>query len=283
MISMKMNGNGKMEKTRLMVDGHVHIYDCYQLERFFKIANAYLDHYYDSLYANGRPYQKLLLLTEGKKLDYFSKWQAEGSFPNENGYRFLATGEETSLVLAREEKFLCYVIRGRQIVTRENLEVLSIASDQMIEDGLPIETVLDMLVEKEEPAVLAWGFGKWFFKRGKVIRGLIDRYKSPYLLMGDNSGRPRFWPKPSLFTRAEAAGIPLINGSDPLPFKEDEEKPGSFGFSVSGEFDEHRPAASLKEILLSQASGIELFGKRDSVTAFLKRQSKIYKKKYLKK
>ncbi|MDR4506612.1 MAG: hypothetical protein MRK01_17725 [Candidatus Scalindua sp.] len=37
---------------------------------------------------------------------------------------------------------------GRQIVTREKLEVLSIASDQNIEDGLPIEEVIKKLIDK---------------------------------------------------------------------------------------------------------------------------------------
>jgi hypothetical protein len=274
-----------LEKMRLMVDGHVHVYDSYDLETFFKTASAYLDYFYDSLYANGSPYVKLLLLTESKTHDYFARWQEEGTFPNNSGFRFRETGEDTSLVLVKEDKPQCYLIRGRQIVTRENLEVLSVGSRQTITDGLPIETVIDTLIDNEEFAVLAWGFGKWLFKRGKVIARLLETYDSPYLLVGDNSGRPVFWPTPRQFKLAGEKNIPLISGSDPLPFPSETRKPGSFGFSVEGEFNPEEPVQSLRDILAAPGidSRIDRFGYRDGVLSFFKRQSKIYLKKYLKK
>nr|NIM15936.1 hypothetical protein [Candidatus Aminicenantes bacterium]NIM82716.1 hypothetical protein [Candidatus Aminicenantes bacterium]NIN22091.1 hypothetical protein [Candidatus Aminicenantes bacterium]NIN45850.1 hypothetical protein [Candidatus Aminicenantes bacterium]NIN88687.1 hypothetical protein [Candidatus Aminicenantes bacterium] len=78
-----------MKKTRLMVDGHVHIYDCFHLEKFFKIAVTWLDHFYNTLYANGSPYVNILLLTEGKTNDFFSQLKKNRGFPNDSGYRVL--------------------------------------------------------------------------------------------------------------------------------------------------------------------------------------------------
>ncbi len=273
------------EKTRLMVDGHVHIYDCYDLETFFRTAAAHLDYFYKTLYSNGNPYVKMLLLTEARNNDFFSRWRESGTLPGAAGYRFGETNEETSVVLSKEGKPQCYIIRGRQIVTRENLEVLSIGSAQRIADGLPIETVIETLIDNNEIAVLAWGFGKWLFKRGKVIERLIRTFRTPYLLIGDNSGRPTFWPTPGTFKLAAAANIPIISGSDPLPFPEEVRKAGTFGFSVEGEFDAEEPLKSLANILTAPGSGpqIDRFGYRDGVYSFLKRQSKIYRKKYLKK
>ncbi|MCP5053614.1 MAG: hypothetical protein GY940_40985, partial [bacterium] len=144
-----------MQKTRLMVDGHVHIYDCYHLEKFFRTAVAHLDHFYNTLYSNGSPYVKLLLLTEAKSNDYFNRFREGEGFPNDSGYHFLETNEPTSIILAKEGKPQCYLLRGRQIVTRDDLEILSIGSDQFIQDGLPTETVTDTLIAHEEPAVLA--------------------------------------------------------------------------------------------------------------------------------
>ena len=72
---------------------------------------------------------------------------------------------------------------------------------------------MNRINEGREPAVLAWGVGKWLFKRGKIIRQLIETYDSPYLLLGDNSGRPSFWPTPNLFKQAKLLNIPIINGS----------------------------------------------------------------------
>jgi hypothetical protein len=272
-----------MKKTRLMVDGHVHIYDCYNLETFFKTAVQNLEYFYDLYYSNGSPFERILLLTEGKTNDFFSQFKENSSFPNDTGYHFLSTKEEVSIILAKENKRLGYLLKGRQIVTEENLEVLAIGSGQTIEDGLPIETVLERIMDKEEMAVLAWGFGKWLFRRGKIIKRLIKNYSSPYLLVGDNSGRPTSWPIPHLFKRARGLNISIINGSDPLPFAGEETKVGSYGFSVEGDFNEDEPAKSLRDILVSPGPTIGFFGQRDNTISFIKRQSKIYSKKYSKK
>ena len=235
----------------------------------------------DTHYANGSPFERILLLTEAKTHDFFSYFKERGRWSDDSPYRFLKTKEEESLILARGEKRLCWLLKGRQIVSKENLEVMAIASNQTIADGQPIETVIRQIVEKQEIAVLAWGFGKWLFKRGKILKDLVDSHSSPYLLLGDNSGRPTFWPVPQAFKRARARKISIINGSDPLPFKGEEAKVGSYGFSLEANFREDEPAKSLREILVSLEPGIDFFGRRDSAAYFFKRQSKIYLKKYL--
>jgi hypothetical protein len=273
-----------VKKTRLMVDGHVHIYDCFNLEKFFKIAVTWLDHYYNTLYANGSPYVNILLLTEGKTNDFFSQLKKNHGFPNDSGYRVLETAEEESIILAKDDQPQCYILKGRQIVTGENLEVLAVATDRYLEDGLPIETVLEALTESRTLTVLAWGVGKWLFKRGKIIEGIIDRNMPPYLMVGDNSGRPGFWSFPGLFKRARAFDIPLLSGSDPLPFEKEIYKVGSYGFSVEGDFNPEEPAGSLRDILVSPGiyEHIDRFGQRDNIISFFRRQSKIYLKKYIK-
>lgn len=274
-----------LQRTRLMIDGHVHIYDCYDLEIFFQNAIANLDYYYNTTYKSDIPYVRVLLLTEGKQNDFFAKWREDGVFPNESGFRFVGTKEETSLVLTKKGVPQCYLICGRQIVTRENVEILSVASNQIILDGLPTATVIDRLLEKAEPAVLAWGFGKWLFKRARLIEQLIATYRTRYVLLGDNSGRPTFWPFPQLFKLAQKRRFALTAGSDPLPFPSEIAKVGTFGFTIEGDFDEYLPAASIRNLLTAQdiENRIQHFGKRDNFSAFWKRQSKIYKKKYLKK
>jgi hypothetical protein len=272
-----------IKKTRLMIDGHIHIYECYDLEIFFKTATAYLDHFYNTLYANGSPYEKVLLLTEGKSVDFFAHLKANREIAGEAGFHIMDTGEDTSLILAKDRQPQCYILRGRQIVTRENLEVLAIASSLILEDGLPIETVIETVIGRHDLAVLAWGFGKWLFQRAKIIGRMLDMFRSPYLLVGDNSGRPVFWPTPRLFQQARAMNIPVISGSDPLPFKGEVNKPGSFGFTIEGEFDPRQPGRSLKELLTAPGvyDEIDRFGYRDGIISFFNRQSKIHMKKYL--
>ncbi|MCP5107558.1 MAG: hypothetical protein GY950_29490, partial [bacterium] len=155
------------------------------------------------------------------------------------------------------------------------------ASGREIEDGLPIDTVIRRIVDSNDIAVLAWGFGKWLFNRGKIIRRVIEKYPVPGVFIGDNSGRPTFWSEPGQFKQAHSLDIPIINGSDPLPFAGEITKPGSYGFSVEGDFNPEEPGGSLWKILLSPETSIRLFGRRDHAAAFFKRQAKIYLKKYL--
>jgi hypothetical protein len=267
-----------------MVDGHVHIYDCYDLEKFFKIAITWLEHFYNTLYSNGTPYANILLFTEGTTNDFFSRLKKNRGLPRDSAYRVLETEEEESIVLAKDGQPRCYLLKGRQIVSEENLEVLAIATQRFVEDGLPIDTIIETLTDNQDIAVLAWGFGKWLFKRGTIIRRLIEQYRTPYLMVADNSGRPGFWPTPHLFRRAKAFNIPLLCGSDPLPFAEEVRKVGSYGFSVEGDFDPRQPARSLRDILVSPGihEYIDRFGQRDNMVSFFTRQSKIYLKKYLK-
>ena len=62
-----------MLKTNLIIDGHVLFYDCYDLDKFFCAAIKNLDNMYTSTYPEDNDYQKVLLFTEGKDNDYFSR------------------------------------------------------------------------------------------------------------------------------------------------------------------------------------------------------------------
>ncbi|MCP4148303.1 MAG: DUF1643 domain-containing protein [bacterium] len=270
-----------MKKTCVMVDGHVHIYDCYDLENFFNYAISNIELSFRSQFAAGE-YKNVLLFTEGNKTDFFSKFKQDTSFLNDFGYGLRETKESCSLVLTKHDVPVCYLLKGRQVVTAENLEVLLIASDLMLEDGLPIDEVLKKIIDNKNIAVLAWGFGKWLFNRGKIVADKISKYQCSHLFIGDNSGRPVFWGTPPQFKTAATLKLPLLNGSDPLPFSGEESKVGSYGFSVNGDFDPEKPAKSLQEIILSKKTEIKPFGKRDSTLSFFKRQAKMYLKKYLK-
>jgi hypothetical protein len=219
-----------MPKTNLIVDGHVHFYDCYDPDKFFCAAIKNLDNMYTFIYPGDNNCQKVLLFTEGKGNDCFSRFKANGSLDKQSEYKFESTLEDCSIILTKDSEYSCYILAGRQIVTREYLEVLSIASIQKIEDGLPIEDVVERLINKKEIAVLAWGVGKWFFKRGKIIKDIIEKYDSPYLFIGDNSARPSFWPVPKLYHLAEKHNMRLLRGSDPLPFSDETCRVGTYGF-----------------------------------------------------
>ncbi len=263
-----------MPETKLIVDGHVHFYGHYDPERFFDAAIENLNAEFHSLYPSDNKFTKLLLFTEGKQNDFFSQLKKKDIIGGKSEYKFKDTQEDSSIILLKNGQPICYILAGRQIVTREKLEVLSIASNQKIEDGLSIEEVVKGLLVKQTITVLAWGVGKWFFRRGKVIKDIIEKYHSPYLFIGDNSARPSFWSKPKLYNLAERYNVGVLSGSDPLPFSEEVSRVGTFGFIIEGDFQVNKPAESFRNILVSNKSSISLFGHHDDAISFLKRQAK---------
>ena len=269
-------------RSRLIVDGHVHIYPCFDLDMFFQSVDTNMEKFLEQSRHEKQETHRILLFTEGKENDFFARFKNGEILFKHSDYKFQKTKEETSLVLTDNGKPLCYILRGRQIVTKENLEILAVASGQHIPDGLPVQDVIKKIIDQKEIAVLAWGVGKWFFKRGKIIKQIISEMKSPYpyLFIGDNSARPGFWPTPKLFNLAKKLEISLINGSDPLPFAEEVEKVGSYGFTIEGEFDPAEPGKSFRETLLANSESIRFFGSRDSAISFFKRQLKMFLKKH---
>lgn len=269
------------KSSKLIVDGHVHVYPGYDVDKFFDSALTNMKHFSTSLYPGEENVQKILLFTEGKDNDFFNQFKKGGISLKNTDFKFKETKEECSIILTKKGEALCYILRGRQIVTKENLEVLAIASGQQIPDGLPIRDVIKKITGQKEIAVLAWGVGKWFFKRGEIIKQVIEENKSPYLFVGDNSARPGFWPLPRLFKLAKKSNIYLINGSDPLPFKEEASKVGSYGFIIEGDFNPAEPAKSFRKAVQTNPQSIRFFGSRDTTFSFFKRQAKMFLKKHL--
>jgi len=105
-----------MAKTILIVDGHVHFYNCYDPDKFFDAAIKNLNNLYNVLCS--------------EENDYFSRFRANDNLGKQFEYKFENTQEDCSIILSKGSEHLCYILAGRQIVTRENLEVLSIASDK---------------------------------------------------------------------------------------------------------------------------------------------------------
>ena len=266
-----------MPETKLIIDGHVHIYDCYDLDKFFDTAIENLDNAYSSKYPGDRNFQRVLFLTESKDNDYFTMFKDKGRFSDKSGYTFANTEDDCSLVLLKNNQPQCYLLAGRQIVTKEKLEVLSIASTMKIEDGLPIEDVIKRIFDNNGIAVLAWGVGKWFFKRGKVIRTIIEKYHSSRLFIGDSGSRPSFWPKPQLYKIAERYNMKTLTGSDPFPFSDEQVRIGACGSIIDGSFKINTPANSVHDILLSIDEKVYDLGTKDNVFSFFKRQIKMFR------
>jgi hypothetical protein len=230
-----------------LVDGHVHVHKDFDTDDVLWRAHDNLGRAARAL--GCASYTGVLGLVETSDCDWFERLarRDDASLP---GWRIAHLDEACSLEVTREhDGARLLVMAGGQIVTSERLEVLSLFSAERVEDGLPVrETVRRVLAGGGIP-VIPWGFGKWWGKRGRTLTELLSAEDLPHVRLGDNGGRTRWLPGPSLLRLAANTNRQILSGSDPLPFRDDAGRAGSFGFAVELRCSARRPAESLKAAL----------------------------------
>ncbi len=120
--------------------------------------------------------------------------------------------------------------------------------------------------------MIPWGLGKWFFKRGKLVSELMRTYRKPTLFLGDEGGRPGFWPYPSHFREGAELGVRDLPGTDPLPFPHDVSKVGRVGIRVPIQLDEQQPARSLLSVLSDGRTPHDRFASLEPPIMFVRNQ-----------
>ncbi len=229
-----------------LVDAHVHVHACFETAAFLDAAAGNLAR---GAAALGLPADGgCLALTESAGARWFQRCAA-GEIAT-GGWALAPTSEPGSLLALREATTLA-LVAGRQVVTRERIEVLALCCPEAPPDGLPACEAIERVRAAGGIPVLPWGFGKWWFARRALVARLA-RGCGP-LFLGDNGGRPRVGPDPALFARARAVGVPVLPGSDPLPFPREQDRGGRSGFVLPRPLDLRAPAASLREQLLALA------------------------------
>jgi hypothetical protein len=262
----------------LIIDGHVHIHDCFDISRF--IGSAFSNCLQAALDLGcDRSHVPVLLLTEGRRQRVFRRIKEETMKGNmrisdeqTGGYRAIATEEEESLRIQRTDgTFLC-LISGRQIVTAERLEVLALATVSEIPDGLPLEGTVAAVEKGGALPVIPWGFGKWIGRRGDILKRFLENAPCSSFFLGDNGGRPAFLPEPALLSFGRGRGIRILPGSDPLPFPSENDRAGSFGFTLRVPLDSDRPAHGIRTALDDPAGRPEPYGRAETPFRFLRNQ-----------
>ena len=272
----------------ILVDAHVHIYDCFDLQHFldsavknFKAEAARWDQEDD--------FTALLLLTETAKENWFHRLAGYAGSRSGNGtksignWTFHRTNENCSLCARRRDDQGLFLIAGRQVVTAENLEVLALATAQTFTDGSPMVELIEAVKESGGIPVIPWGFGKWMGRRGVHLTNLLETVKDPNFFLGDNGNRPSFWPRPSHFRLAETIGIRILPGTDPLPFPSECRRPGSFGFSVPESIVPEHPARDLKRIVPDPTKRFQAYGHLEHPWRFFRNQLAMQIIKHLRK
>ena len=266
----------------ILIDAHVHIYSEFDREEFFAAA-------FDNLLKVAKKenlvdnVSYVLALAEGGDYDVFSSLYKNAFSPENRPVKqtdsatitFYKTAEANSLLVCKGE-YTIVLLAGRQHVSKENIEVLSLCSSVRFKDKtLSLSDLAQSVAGSGGIVVLPWGVGKWLSTRGKVVKRFLDVSHEFPLFIGDNGNRPSFWPTPSLFRLAHEKNIPLLSGSDPLPLASHYDRPATSGtLLLDGKLSTSHPVDSLRKQLYHPGNFSE-FGDRLSSVRFICDQFRI--------
>ncbi|MGD8328606.1 MAG: hypothetical protein PVJ49_04165 [Acidobacteriota bacterium] len=267
----------------VLLDAHVHYHAGFSRDAFFHAATRNL-RTGGLLIGVREPLVVGLMFTESAGVDAFAGFAAEAAggppatqperpLADASDWSFRATAEHNSLwAVHNDGDGEVLVIAGRQLVTREKLEVLALGCREALPDGMTLRAARDAVLAAGAVPVVPWGFGKWWASRGRVVREMIEADSPGRWYLGDNAGRPRASRRPPLFASAARRHVFVLPGSDPLPLPFQEAKAGRCGFAMPGPLDEQRPAATVLEWLRACDTQPPTFGRYESLTRFARDQ-----------
>lgn len=258
----------------LALDSHVHFHNLTDVPGLLETALLAFRRAVGAQAADG-PFSGILVLTEPQNRPTFAALQQGISGRAGAGmgiWSLAATGEKISLQAIRQGGDTLFLLSGQQIVTRENLEVLSLLAQPVVADGLGLdETVTEVLRFGGLP-VLPWGVGKWLGHRGKIVSDFLAENRETPIFLGDNGGRPAFWTSVPQFRQAKSRGIAILRGSDPLRCSHGRRGAGSYGDLLTCPWDADRPGQSLRNALTAGNAISGEFGRPERPWHFLKDQ-----------
>jgi hypothetical protein len=254
----------------LLVDGHVHVHACFDLSRFLDRAARNFEAVATDR-AAGRIPPGVLMLTESAGDAVFATLRERA--PERHGaWTIDRATEPIALDARRDDGARLVLVAGRQIATADGLEVLALGTVRTFADGRPLHDSIREAREAGAIAVVPWGFGKWSFGRGALVRRLVEEEDPATFFVGDNGGRPQWGPRPRAFALAEAHGIRVLPGSDPLPLPDHVDRAGSYGFALACPAALERPAGWLLGELRSPATRPVPFGRGAPLLSFVRNQ-----------
>ena len=255
----------------IVFDGHVHIYDCYDLDKFFAAAFENFSEAGANL-KTASQVTYFILMAEATGVYYFKKLEEIAKGAPSTYFRVEESGEPHSLFVYHDDfpSMRLIVCAGRQLITEEKLELLALMTEQDFENGRELGATVEAVVDAGGIPVCPWGAGKWMGQRGKVLEKYMSNPHSQFYL-GDSGGRPSFWARPTLFD-GEAVAAKIVSGSDPLPLAGQEVTVGSFGGVIDLDCPKDHPSTYLRAQLKDPKIVISAYGRLCSSMLFVKNQ-----------
>lgn len=236
----------------LMIDAHVHLHPGDDPRDRLMQAHGRM------MAAAGKDCLPVFMLAEQQGCDAFGMLKASAQSTAEPESLWLETGSADILVLA-----------GRQVVSAERLEILALATAAGFADGAPAEQLVAAMGAADALTILPWGVGKWAGARGRLVDRLLAGDPEGRLLLGDNGGRPAFWPERRFRHRT------VLRGSDPLPLRGDARRIGTFGTILHGGLSADRPGRDLRALIRSAGRQARHYGALASPLHFLGNQLRL--------
>lgn len=286
-----------------LVDVHVHFHPGFDELRFFRSAAANFSVAAGAMGIRD-PWIPVMVLADGEGGRAFQRFRERVASVPEGPLVFEATDEAGSLavriigsegrqtgksdgiryeggfeerhevkggVVAREGRggVRIILVAGSQIQTAEGLEVLAFPAPLSHPQGLSLEDTITRTVAMGAVAILPWGFGKWTFGRGALVSSILRERRPRDFLLADTCHRPSLAPCPRLLRQGEAASVPVLVGSDPLPLPGEDRRPGSCCFALDAPGVDRTPGLSLKLALEGLKGSPPRFARPRGIASFL--------------
>jgi hypothetical protein len=235
--------------TALAIDSHVHLHSAAGAMEALHTAR-------DRLTRNGR--MGVVMLAERQGFDVLNAIRDN----------LIATREPESFWLDKDRTLL--ILAGSQIISSEKLEILALATTARLPDGAPAEKIIADMIAADAIVVLPWGVGKWLGKRGALVDRLISAARPGTLLLGDNGGRPGFWP-----VQQFKSGLHVLAGSDALPLPGWPGGVAKLASLIDVDLSPDTPAASLKRALRDPETSLGRMGQLASPIRFVLDQTRL--------
>jgi hypothetical protein len=211
-----------------LIDGHVHLHGCYDLDDALDAAVENLETARADLDFPAETPLILWLVETGER-------GAERLLERARGRWTVVESGGVSLRLNRSsDGSRMTAVRGSQVRTAEDLEVLVVGTQEPVAGNLPLPDTIEACMDLGALVMLPWGFGKWTGSRARAIVSAFERYSPRGLRLADTGARTRLLAISPVLARSIAAGLPVFAGSDPFPFADQVSKIGRHGFVLEG-------------------------------------------------
>jgi hypothetical protein len=246
----------------IIADTHAHFHSIFDPDRYFDAAlNSF-----KVFGAENRDVTMALCMADMQGQDTFDRLLK--AVRRTDRWSFMPHPSDGLMITARNVRGEnIYLLRGHQYVSLEGIELLGLGCAMRVDDRrLPIHGLIDKVLAGDGLPVLPWAFGKWTGSRGRVVAEMLKLRHD--FLVADNGNRPRGSHLPDLLVMGERLGLGLLAGSDPLPLKNQDTRPGAVGIISSQKADHGEINSMTIKNVIKDNPSLRRYGNYPSLTTF---------------